>query len=225
MFLVVWVELFVHLNSSICTHQGLLVDADIPGPALLRIALDGLPGARSLKWNLKRRNELSLGGVPIRPATSKSAGAIRNEWRAIQRRLPSIIVQLLLFSHTAVAARINYLAISFRQYPSLLLTLQSRITPHSTMADEGCQQTRISALENCHDFIIKGGTFSFSAAEDRLQSDFRVVKLDDLNLLDEIGKYNVVERRAIHHKRTGIVDRHIEVIIGTQRIYRARIFG
>jgi hypothetical protein len=51
------------------------------------------------------------------------------------------------------------------------------------------------------------------------------VKLDDLNLLDEISKYNVVERRAIHHKRTGIVVRHIEKVVGTRRIYRARVVG
>jgi hypothetical protein len=49
--------------------------------------------------------------------------------------------------------------------------------------------------------------------------------LDDLNLLIEIGKYNVVERRAIPHKRTGIVVRHIEAVVGTRRIYRVRIVG
>jgi hypothetical protein len=51
------------------------------------------------------------------------------------------------------------------------------------------------------------------------------VKLGDLNLLDEIGKYNVVEGHPVHHKRTGAVVRHIKVVVGTRRIYRARIFG
>lgn len=51
------------------------------------------------------------------------------------------------------------------------------------------------------------------------------MKLGDLNLLDEIGKYNVVERRPVPHKRTGAVVRHIKVVVGTRRTYRARIFG
>jgi hypothetical protein len=46
-----------------------------------------------------------------------------------------------------------------------------------------------------------------------------------LNLLDEIGKYNVVEQRPVHHRRTGAVVRHVKVIVGTRRVYRARIFG
>jgi hypothetical protein len=56
-------------------------------------------------------------------------------------------------------------------------------------------------------------------------ADFRIVKLGDLNLLDEISKYNVVERRPVHRKKTGAVVRHVEVVVGTRRIYRARIFG
>jgi hypothetical protein len=56
-------------------------------------------------------------------------------------------------------------------------------------------------------------------------TDFRIVKLGDLNLLDEISKYNVVERRPVHRKKTGAVVRHVEVVVGTRRIYRARIFG
>jgi hypothetical protein len=55
--------------------------------------------------------------------------------------------------------------------------------------------------------------------------DFRVVKLGDLNLLDEMGKQNVVEWHPIRHKRTGVVVRHIKVVVGTRRVYRARIFG
>ncbi|KAJ7901345.1 hypothetical protein B0H13DRAFT_1883112 [Mycena leptocephala] len=87
------------------------------------------------------------------------------------------------------------------------------------------QETRVSALENCRDFTIQGGTFNVSTTVEQPQGDFRVVKLGDLNLLDEIGKYDVVERRPVHHKRTGAVVRHIKVVVGTRRIYRARIFG
>jgi hypothetical protein len=56
-------------------------------------------------------------------------------------------------------------------------------------------------------------------------TDFRVVKLGDLNLLDEIGKYNVVERRPVYRKKTGVVVQHIKVVVGARRVYRARIFG
>ncbi|KAJ7901338.1 hypothetical protein B0H13DRAFT_773272 [Mycena leptocephala] len=87
------------------------------------------------------------------------------------------------------------------------------------------QETRVAALENCRDFTIQGGTFNVSTTVEQSPGDFRVVKLGDLNLLDEIGKYNVVERRPVHDKRTGAVVRHIKVVVGTQRIYRARIFG
>jgi hypothetical protein len=46
-----------------------------------------------------------------------------------------------------------------------------------------------------------------------------------LNLLDEIDKQNVVEWCPVHHRRTGAVVRHIKVLVGTRRVYRARIFG
>ncbi|KAJ7882664.1 hypothetical protein B0H13DRAFT_926912 [Mycena leptocephala] len=88
------------------------------------------------------------------------------------------------------------------------------------------QETRAAALENCRDFTIQGGTFNVSSSTvEQPRGDFRVVKLGDLNLLDEIDKHNVVERRPVHHRRTGAVVRHIKVVIGTRRTYRARIFG
>jgi hypothetical protein len=56
-------------------------------------------------------------------------------------------------------------------------------------------------------------------------ADFRVVKLGDLNLLDEIDKRNVVEHHPIRRKKTGVVVRYLKVVVGTRRTYRARIFG
>ncbi|KAJ7930646.1 hypothetical protein B0H13DRAFT_2264041, partial [Mycena leptocephala] len=85
------------------------------------------------------------------------------------------------------------------------MTLQSR---HAVERPQGSEISPIPSYQPIHS-----------------PADFRVVKLDDLNLLDEISKYNVVERRAIHHKRTGIVVRHIEKVVGTRRIYRARVVG
>ncbi|KAJ7792744.1 hypothetical protein B0H13DRAFT_2689746 [Mycena leptocephala] len=40
-----------------------------------------------------------------------------------------------------------------------------------------------------------------------------------------MDKHDVVERRPVHRKKTGAVVRHVEVVVGTRRIYRARIFG
>jgi hypothetical protein len=51
------------------------------------------------------------------------------------------------------------------------------------------------------------------------------VKLGDLNLLDEIDKHNVVEWHPVHRKKTGVLVRHVKVVVGTRRIYRARMFG
>ncbi|KAJ7798833.1 hypothetical protein B0H13DRAFT_2297998, partial [Mycena leptocephala] len=109
---------------------------------------------------------------------------------------PLIRCQLLLFLCTAVAARIKY----------------------------DFKKTRVSALENCRDFTIQGGTFNVSSSVEQSSGNFRVVKLGDLNLLDEIDKHNVVEWRPVHRKKTGVVVRHVKVIVGARRIYRARIF-
>jgi hypothetical protein len=55
-------------------------------------------------------------------------------------------------------------------------------------------------------------------------TDFRFVPLGDLDLLNEISKQPVIECHPIHHRWTGAVIRHVTVV-GTQRMYRARIFG
>ncbi|KAJ7882652.1 hypothetical protein B0H13DRAFT_2667311 [Mycena leptocephala] len=90
----------------------------------------------------------------------------------------------------------------------------------------GFQETRVSALENCRDFTIQGGTFNASSTTvDQPQGDFRIVKLGDLNLLDEIDKHDVAEWRPVHRKKTGVFVRYLKVVIGTRRTYRARIFG
>jgi hypothetical protein len=101
---------------------------------------------------------------------------------------------------------------------------------------------RVSALQNCRDFTIQGGTFNVNATLEQprsgensatvvllivvnAQTDFRFVNLGDLNLLDEIDKRNVVERRPIYRRRTGAIIRHVDVPVGIRRMYRAQIFG
>ncbi|KAJ7826346.1 hypothetical protein B0H13DRAFT_2290521 [Mycena leptocephala] len=86
------------------------------------------------------------------------------------------------------------------------------------------QETRAAALENCRDFTIQGGTFNVSTTVEQSPGDFHVVKLGDLNLLDEIDKHDVVEWHPIRRKKTGVVVRYLKVVIGTRRTYRARIF-
>jgi hypothetical protein len=49
--------------------------------------------------------------------------------------------------------------------------------------------------------------------------------LGDLNLLDEIDKHDVVEWHPIRRKKTGVIVRHVKVIVGVRTDYRARIFG
>ncbi|KAF7340336.1 hypothetical protein MVEN_01952800 [Mycena venus] len=56
------------------------------------------------------------------------------------------------------------------------------------------------------------------------RDNFRYVNLGDLILYDEIDKQNVVERRPIYRKKTGALIRHLELVVGTRRVYRARIY-
>ncbi|KAJ7303629.1 hypothetical protein DFH08DRAFT_54609 [Mycena albidolilacea] len=55
--------------------------------------------------------------------------------------------------------------------------------------------------------------------------DFRSVNLGDLILYDEIDRQNVINHHPIRRRRTGVVIRHIKVVVATRRVYRARMFG
>ncbi|KAJ7695583.1 hypothetical protein B0H14DRAFT_2650489 [Mycena olivaceomarginata] len=77
-------------------------------------------------------------------------------------------------------------------------------------------------------FTINGGTFNIQNQENSSQSDesdFRVIRFGDLNLLEEVGKQNVIEYRHVRHKKTGFVKRRILAIVGVRKIHRARIIG
>ncbi|KAF7341495.1 hypothetical protein MVEN_01886900 [Mycena venus] len=57
----------------------------------------------------------------------------------------------------------------------------------------------LSALDNCHNFTIQGGTFNVGTPTEQPQSDFRFVNLGDLIFLDEIDTQNVtllIKRKA-----------------------------
>jgi hypothetical protein len=55
--------------------------------------------------------------------------------------------------------------------------------------------------------------------------DFRIIRLGDLNLLQEIDKQDIVEDQEVRRKRTSAVVRRAPVIVGARRIHRARIYG
>ncbi|KAJ7818712.1 hypothetical protein B0H14DRAFT_1369562 [Mycena olivaceomarginata] len=72
-------------------------------------------------------------------------------------------------------------------------------------------------------FILTNNLASTTIEQPR--SDFRSVNLGDLILYDEIDRQNVVDYLPIHRRRTGVVIRHIKVVVATQRVYHAQMFG
>ncbi|KAJ6597521.1 hypothetical protein DFH09DRAFT_1304320 [Mycena vulgaris] len=95
-------------------------------------------------------------------------------------------------------------------------------------------------FEQCSNFTISGGVFTIqkepglihparSCIEGPLESrstpNFQSIRLGDLNLLAEIGKDDIVEYRDIRRRRTGVLVRRQRVVVGTRRIYQARVFG
>ncbi|KAJ7697838.1 hypothetical protein B0H17DRAFT_1197173 [Mycena rosella] len=89
------------------------------------------------------------------------------------------------------------------------------------------QAPRLSAFENCQNFMVNGGTFNIQNQGNSSQSDesdFRVIRFGDLNLLEEVGKQNVIEYRLVRHK-TGFVKRRVLAVVGVRKIHRARIIG
>lgn len=55
-------------------------------------------------------------------------------------------------------------------------------------------------------------------------SDFRTIRMGDLNLLQEVGKQHLVEYHDVLRKRTGAVKRRVAAVV-VRRINRARIYG
>jgi hypothetical protein len=52
-----------------------------------------------------------------------------------------------------------------------------------------------------------------------------VIRFGDLNLLEEVGKQNVIEYRYVRHKKAGFVKRRVLTVVGVRKIHRARIIG
>jgi hypothetical protein len=44
-------------------------------------------------------------------------------------------------------------------------------------------------------------------------------------LVKEVSKQNIMEYREIPHKRTGVVKRRVQEVVGARKIHQARIHG
>ncbi|KAJ7652273.1 hypothetical protein B0H17DRAFT_1215017 [Mycena rosella] len=78
-------------------------------------------------------------------------------------------------------------------------------------------------LKNCRNFTIAGGTFNVWEQPRSPPSDFRSVQLGDLNLLTQMGKEEALTSDVVERRGPGLVQR--KAIVGTRKVYRARIFG
>ncbi|KAJ6578856.1 hypothetical protein DFH09DRAFT_1310824 [Mycena vulgaris] len=87
------------------------------------------------------------------------------------------------------------------------------------------RQTSVSAFNNCHNFTVSGGTLHVHGNNNSDESEFRTIRLGDLNLLTEVGKQNIVEYYDVRRKRTGAFIRRVPIVIGVRRMHRAQIFG
>jgi hypothetical protein len=57
------------------------------------------------------------------------------------------------------------------------------------------------------------------------KSDFRLIRLGDLNLLKEVATHNIVEYREVQRKRTGALIRRVPEVVGARKTHHARIHG
>ncbi|KAJ7242700.1 hypothetical protein C8J57DRAFT_1477395 [Mycena rebaudengoi] len=88
------------------------------------------------------------------------------------------------------------------------------------------QAARQAVFENCQQVSVSGGVFNVHAnTNDSHESDFRHVRLGDLNLLNEVATQAIVEYQEIPHKRTGVVKPRVPEVVGVRRIHLAHVIG
>ncbi|KAJ7657550.1 hypothetical protein B0H17DRAFT_1213463 [Mycena rosella] len=75
-------------------------------------------------------------------------------------------------------------------------------------------------LHHCSKFTVTGGTFNVL---ERPPSDFRSIRLGDLNLLTQMGNEEELTSDLVERRGPRLVRR--KVAVGTRKVYRARIFG
>ncbi|KAJ7657554.1 hypothetical protein B0H17DRAFT_1213466 [Mycena rosella] len=75
-------------------------------------------------------------------------------------------------------------------------------------------------FDHCSKFTIAVGTFNVL---ERPPSDFRSIRLGDLNLLTQIGNEEELTSGVVEQRGPRLVRQ--KVIVGTRKVYRARIFG
>ncbi|KAJ7686406.1 hypothetical protein B0H17DRAFT_1136956 [Mycena rosella] len=77
---------------------------------------------------------------------------------------------------------------------------------------------------HCNNFTIAGGTFNVWERPHSPPSDFRSIRLGDLNLLMQIGNEEALTSDSDVIERRGPALVRRKVIIGIRNVYRARIF-
>ncbi|KAJ7626491.1 hypothetical protein B0H17DRAFT_1151001 [Mycena rosella] len=78
-------------------------------------------------------------------------------------------------------------------------------------------------LNNSSNFTIAGGTFNVWERPRSPPTDFRSIRLGDLNLLTQIGDEEALTFDVVERRGPRLVQRR--AIVGTRKVYRARIFG
>ncbi|KAJ7871214.1 hypothetical protein B0H14DRAFT_2724771 [Mycena olivaceomarginata] len=83
---------------------------------------------------------------------------------------------------------------------------------------------QVSMFNECRNVTIHGGNFTVvgNAGRMSLEEDYRSIRLGDLNLVSHTGTENIVRSR---HSPLQQLARRTRVIIGTRKMYRARVFG
>ncbi|KAJ7686393.1 hypothetical protein B0H17DRAFT_1204294 [Mycena rosella] len=78
-------------------------------------------------------------------------------------------------------------------------------------------------FHHCSNVTIAGGIFNVWERPRSPPSDFRTIRLGDLNLLTQMGNEEALTSDVVERRGAALVQR--KVTAGTRKIYRARIFG
>ncbi|KAJ7642563.1 hypothetical protein B0H17DRAFT_1216384 [Mycena rosella] len=78
-------------------------------------------------------------------------------------------------------------------------------------------------FDHCSNITIAGGTFNVWERPRSPPSDFRSIRLGDLILLSQMCNEEELTSDVVERRGTRLVQR--KVIVGTRKVYRARIFG
>ncbi|KAJ7458109.1 hypothetical protein FB451DRAFT_1563992 [Mycena latifolia] len=92
------------------------------------------------------------------------------------------------------------------------------------------RKSTAAIFNRCENFTVNGGTFNnqvihYNHYTAEPVEDFRTVRKGDINLLKYISTDTLEEYRVVQHGKHPNRLRRVRVVVGTQEIYHARIFG